>query len=326
MVDYVQDISGSTSLMIRDLGAGIEFWMKTGSSTYNYAQPWSYGANGGNSGPLTFRMLRGGGWQFMGSVTVLYDQDVRLSIVNSGLGFPSYDMVRHIQRTTVPGAPYIWNTIAESSTHILVEFSDGYDGGSAIVERQIGYGSNPYAPEAYWASSGSSSIGPFASGDYKYFWARTRNAIGWSEWSNRTEKGTWRAPDAPYPVWVKDQTQTTAWTRFDDAYDGATPIIERQLGYGKNPGAPTNFAGDISGVQTITGLDPGQKYYFWGRVRNAVGWSPWSERRSANLVAGARVIDGGVWYRAVPYIRVSGVWRVAEPWVRDAGEWKQTSV
>src|SRR5687767_11004752 len=103
MVDYIRDIGGSTQLMIRDHGYAVEFFTRTGSSTYNYDQPWSFGANGGNSGTLKFRMLPGGGWSRMGSTNVGYDQTVRLTIINSGLGFPTYDFYQHIQRTTVPG-------------------------------------------------------------------------------------------------------------------------------------------------------------------------------------------------------------------------------
>jgi len=326
MADYTRDIGGGTTLMIRDHGNLVEFWVRTGSQSWNNEQPWSFGANGGNSGTLYFRLLRGGGWQKMGQTNVGYDQTVRFTIFNSGLGFPTYDFYQHIQRTTTPGSPHIWDTTAISSSFIRVQFTGGYDGGSPILEWQIAYSSNGSSPEGYWGSGGFSEIGPFNSGERKYFWARGRNALGWGAWSNRTEASTWRIPDAPYPVTVSEQTQTSTRTHFNDAYNGGTDILERQLGYGLDPDSPTHFAGDFDADQVITDLEPGRKYYFWARVRNSVGWSPWSGRRDYNLVAGARVLFLGTWKRAVPYVRVNGVWRVAEPWVKVAGVWKETSV
>ena len=326
MADYQVGISGSTTLLIRDTGGWVEFWVRTGSQTWNNAQQWSYFANGGESGVRTFRMLAGGGWQHFGSVYVGSDQDVRFTIYNSGLGFPTYDFWQHITRSTVPAPPYIWNTIALSASHIRVEFVDGYAGGSAIVERQIGYGTNPNGPEYYSDSDGSTDLGPFTSGQRLYFWARTRNSLGWSNWSNRTDKAPWRIPDAPHPVWVDQVTQTTAWTRFDDRNDGGTDILERQLGYGQSSTTPSLFANDISGVNELSDLEPGKRYYYWGRVRNAVGWSPWSERRDAYMIAGARIYTDNQWKRAVPYVRVGGIWKVARPWVRSAGVWKETSL
>lgn len=326
MADYTRQISGSTTLMIRDLGGWVEFWVKTGSSTWNNDQQWSFYANGGESGIRKARMVAGGGWQQFGSVYVSYNQSVRFTIYASGLGFPTYDFWQDISRSTVPQTPYMWDTIAISSSYIRVQFSGGYDGGSPILEWQVGYGGNGSYPEGFWASNGYSEIGPFAPGQRVYFWARGRNAIGWSDWSNRTDTATWRTPDSPNPVGFSDVTQTSVRTSFIDRYDGGTAVVERQLGYGLDPNTPSSFAGDISGVNLLTNLDPGRTYYFWARNRNSVGWSSWSDRSQLNLIAGARVFDAGQWKRAVPYIKVAGVWRVARPWVRNAGVWKETSL
>lgn len=327
MVDYTRDIGGSTTMLIRDTGGNVEFWIKTGSQTWNNEQPWSFFANGSNSGTLYFRMLRGGNWQKFGEVHVSYDQDVRFTIFNAGLGFPTYDFWQHISRSTVPGAPYIHLTHAISSTYIQVGFSDGYSGGSPILERRLGYGGNPNNLEAYWdAPSGLTNVGPFSPGSRVYFWAQERNAIGWSSWSNRTEATTWRIPDAPADITFSDVTQTSVRTQFSDGFNGGTEVLERELGYGEDPFNAEAFANDISGINVLTNLDPGRTYYFWARTRNIVGWSAWSERRQINLIAGARIFVGNQWVRAVPYVKVSGTWRVARPWVRNAGVWKETSV
>lgn len=327
MADYDVQTSGSTTMRIRDTGGTVEFWFLTGSQTWNNEQPWGYEANGSSSGVLQFRLLRGGFWQKFGEVYVGYDQDVRFTIIDAGLGFPSYDFVQHISRSTVPFPPYIYETYAVSATHIYVEFEGTNDGGSAVLEWQIGYGSNPNSPDYYWSSGGASTIGPFSSGQKVYFWARARNAIGWSDWSNRTDAFTWRIPDAPNPIAFADLTQTSLRTLFYDRGWGGTTILERQLGYGLDPVTPSSFVSvDSGGQNVLTDLVPGQTYYFWGRSRNVIGWGPWSTRSQTNLIAGARVLVGSVWKRAVPYVKVAGVWRVAYPWVKDAGVWKKPIV
>lgn len=324
MTDYDQFIGGSTTLRIRDTGSNVEFWIRTGPQTYNYQQPWNGRINNSELGPRTFRMLTGGQWQYIDAWRIDYDQDVRFTIVNSGLGFPTYDFWQHITRTTPPGPPSLYAADAVSSTHIRVKFHDGYDGGSAIVERQVGYGTNPNNVQNFWdAPSRDVTIGPFNPGTKVYFWARARNAIGWGEWSNRGEDTTFRNPNAPYPVTFTDVAQRSVRTKFEDRSGGE--VLERQIGYGLDANTPALFANDISGENFVTGLDAAKTYYFWARTRNSVGWSAWSDRSQVTLIAGARVMYGGVWKRAIPYVRVGGVWKVARPWVKTAGEWKESS-
>lgn len=325
MVDYTRNIGGNTTLMIRDTGVNVEFWIKTGQYTYNYQQPWNGRINNAELGNRTFRMLQGGQWQFIDAWRIDYDQDVRFTIVNSGLGFPTHDFWQHISRTSVPGAPTIFQADAVSSSHIHVRFSDGYDGGSAIVERMLGYGTDPFDHQFEWnAPAADEMVGPFDPGTKVYFWARTRNAIGWSPWSNRGEDTTWRTPNPPRAVTFDNVTQMSVRTAFEDRGNGGTAIVERQIGYGQDPNTPVSFANDISGVNVLTNLDPGKTYYFWARTRNSIGWSSWSERSQVTLIAGARIFDGGVWKRAVPYVRVGGVWKVARPWVKVSGVWKES--
>lgn len=326
MVDYDQFIGGSTTLRIRDLGGMIEFWVKTGPQTYNYDQQWGYGANGGNSGVLKTRMVAGGNWQKFGEVYIGYNQTVRFSIVGAGLGFPSYDFYQAIGRQTVPYPPRMLETVAVSTTQIYVEFEGTNDGGSPVLEWQIGYGTNPNGPEYLIGSGGGTTVGGFYSGLRVYFWTRARNALGWSGWSTRTEATTWRVPDAPSAVTYPAIGQVAVQTQFFGRGTGGQPILEYQLGYGKNGTAPTDFlTASFSGIDVIWDLDPGELYYFWVRARNSIGWSAWSERSQVTLIAGARILVGGVWQRAVPYVKHAGVWKVARPWVRDAGVWKESA-
>lgn len=325
MVDFVQDIGGSSTMMIRDLGGTVEFWFKTGPQTWNNQQPWSFFVNGASSGMQYFRLLRGGNWQKFGAVYVGYDQDVGFTIYNSGLGFPTFPMVAHITRTTVPPPPNLLSAQGISTTHIHVVFTSTGDGGSPVLEWQIGYGGSGNAPSFLVGSSGTSDVGPFVSGQLVYFWARGRNAVGWSAWSNRRDASTWRVPDAPTAPQADEITQTSMSTQFFGRGNGGTAFTDHQLGYGTNPSAPTTFVNNITGINDLTGLDPGKVYYLWARSQNSVGWSPWSARTTVVLIAGARVLVGGQYKRAVPYVKVAGVWRLARPWVRDAGVWKETA-
>jgi len=324
MTDYTLGIGGPNVMMIRDLGGWVEFWFKTGSQTWNNDQWWSWGANG-TSSRQKFRLLRGGGWQLFGSVYVTYDQTIRFTIEGAGLGWATTDFYQHIQRTTVPSPPTMQSVTPISSSAFHVVFTGNYDGGSTVLEWQIGYGGSSNYPSFLVGSGGTSDVGGFVSGQKVYFWARGRNALGWSDWSNRGEGFTWRVPDPPSAVSVSEITQTSMHTQFFARGDGGVAFTDHQLGYGLSSTAPTIFVNNITGINDLTNLDPGKTYYLWARSQNSVGWSAWSSRTRVNLIAGARVLVGAEWKRAVPFVRVGGVWKVAEPWVKTAGAWKRTS-
>jgi hypothetical protein len=326
MTDYFLGIGGPSTMLIRDTGGWVEFWFQTGSATWNNDQWWSYNANGVFS-RQKFRLLRGGAWQHFGSVFVSYDQNVQFTIEGAGLGWATTTFTQHIQRSTVPAPPVMLSVTPISSSAFHVVFAGSYDGGSPVVEWQIGYGLSAGGPTAFVGSGGSSDIGGFASGERVYFWARGRNAVGWSGWSNRGEGVTWTVPDIPSGPIVTNLTQTSMQVQYNYTENSNNPpTLERQMGYGLSPSAPTYFASDSSGINILTGLVPGGTYYVWGRSRNSVGWSAWSVATQVLLIAGAVVLVGSEWKRAVPYVKQGGVWKVAEPWVKNMGAWKRTSL
>lgn len=326
MADYVVSISPSSQMMIRDTGGNVEFWFKTGSATWNNDQQWSFFANGGSSGVLEYRLVRGGHWQHFGTVYVGYNQTVNFTIYGAGIGFPTYSFDQFISRSTVPPPPTLLTANPVSTTQVHVTFQGNGDGGSPITGWQVGYGSSSAGPSATVPSGGNTVVGGFSSGQKVYFWSRGGNALGWSAWSNRLEATTWRIPDAPTPVVFSNITQISISTQFTDGFNGGTAVLERQLGYGLNPTTPAVLVNSPSGINHLSDLQPGGTYYFWARERNSVGWGPWSARSHTNLIAGARVLVGTEWKRAVPYVRVSGEWKVARPWVRHEGVWKETSI
>lgn len=330
MADYTVNISGSTTLMIRDTGGWVEFWIRTGPSTWNNDQQYSFSANGSYSGILKFRLLRGGAWQHVNTVWVGYDQTVTFTIYGSGIGFPTYAFNQHIQRSTVPLPPTFTGFDPISSSAFRCHFYPNSDGGSPILEFQVGYGSSPSGPTSIVTAPGSPhDIGGFYSGQRIYAWIRARNALGWSDWSGRGESTTWQAPGAPNQGIFFNVTQRSVGVQFPPLQRPTDPPnLEVQFKYGRDQsGSVIDGTVNVNeSVEYLYNLDPGKVYYFWGRVRNAVGWGPWTSVASAVvLIAGARVLVVGVWKRAVPYVNVGGVWKVAEPWIKNQGVWKRTS-
>lgn len=328
MPDYTLGIGGPNVMMIRDTGGWVEFWFKTGSSTWNNDQWWSYAANGGGS-RQKFRLVRGGGWQMFGSVYVGYDQDVRFTIEGAGLGWSTTDFWQHIQRSTVPQPPTLRSVTPISSSAINVVFTDNANGGSGITGRQIGWGTSSSGPTSTAWSDGDDPITGLSSGQRYYFWARVQNALGWSGWSNRLDAAPWQVPPAPAAAIFTEIKQRSVGVNFPfTVRSGNPPNLEKQFKYGRDPtGVVIDATVNVDEtIEYLNNLDTGKTYYFWARARNSVGWGPWTSTASkVTLVAGALVFVSGQWKRAVPYVRVGGVWKVAEPWVKDQGVWKRTS-
>lgn len=330
MTDYLQYIGGSTTLMIRDNGGWVDFYIQTGSSTWNNDQQYSFYANNGGSGVRKFRLLRGGNWQYVDHAYVTYDQDVSFTIYGSGIGFPTYTFTHHIYRSTVPQAPTILSVVANSSSTITVSWRLNYDGGSGVVEYQLGWGSSSNGPIYFTGISGDDdTLTGLSPGEHIYCWVRVRNAIGWSGWSNRGEVTTWQVPPVSDPPTFYNVTQTSVGVSFPFTYRGEGPYNEEsEFKYGQDPtGAVIDDTITFSEyVEYVYNLEPGGTYYFWGRARNPVGWGPWSGPHTLMLIAGSRVLVSGEWKRAVPYMKIGGVWKVAEPWIKDAGVWKKTAL
>ena len=133
MTDYTKYIGHGTTLMIRDYGNWVDFFVQTGPSTWANDQQYSFYANNSGSGTRKFRMLRGGNWQYVDHVYVTYDQDISFTLYSSGVGFPTDTIYAHIQRSTTPQAPTIMSVEANSSSTITVSWHLNYDGGSGVV-------------------------------------------------------------------------------------------------------------------------------------------------------------------------------------------------
>ena len=321
MTDFKWTIGVGDEMMIRDTGTLVEFWFHSDPSTFNNQQNYAYTVNGATASG-TFAIAAGGAWYRIGYSNVTTDQTVSFTIYDEGLGWPTTTHSAFIDRASIPAAPSTPTFQLVDTDSVRVHFSDGANNGSAIDSRQIGGSSSPSAPTTVVTANSGYVWGGLQPKTTYYFWAKTHNAKGWGPWSGRGSVRTHGIPDAPDSVVLTQVRQRSVRADFSANDLGGVAALEYQIGYGKSSTAPELFLS--SNATTIGSLDPGKTYYFWTRVRNTYGWSPWSTKVQKTLVAGARVNQGGVWKRAVPYVKVDGVWELARPWVKSAGVWKET--
>lgn len=328
MTDYNKSTGSSGTMKIRDTGSVVEFWLTSNNSTtFNHSLPWGYTVNGVTNNSRTVDYSPGDGWVKLGSWTVSTDQTVTFRIFDtgtSGFGGPTTLSVA-INRATVPSPPSICSLSNITASTMLAVFSDGANGGAAIDNREIGFGTSPTTVQHIVSSDRSTTLTGLASGTLYYVWARTHNAIGWSAWGPRASSTTIRVPDAPSQVIASDPTQTTFLASFTDNGNGGSAITARQLAYNTTNTTTGATTVTYSGVMTVTGLQPATTYYVWGRVQNAAGWSAWSPVATVRTIAGAWFNVDNVWKEAIPYVKDAGVWKLARPWGRDAGTWKETT-
>lgn len=328
MTDYTKSTGSTATMMIRDTGTYVEFWLTNGNgSSFNHALPWGYTINGVTSGTQYFDFSSSNGYKRLGRWNVTTDQTVTFRLYDSGtsgIGGPTTFSV-FINRTSAPPTPPPWVIEVIEDTRVRGD-TDGYGtGGLAIDAIQVRYdnNSNASSPQYYNVNgTGYGWVEGLARGTTYYFWVRTHNAKGWSPWSARTSAKTHNFPPAPGSPVLSEIKQSSVKAVFSGNGDGGSTILEWQIAYGTDPTTPQlTYSGYNT---TLINLSPGAIYYFWSRGRNRYGWGSYSVRATATLLAGAWVDVDGVKKRAVPYVKVNGVWQPAESWAKIAGMWKVT--
>lgn len=324
MADYSQS-SGAGQIMVRDLGSTVEFWMYTPYSlNWNNLQ-FNVDANGTTS-YFSANYNGRGFWLKVGQITVNSSQSINFRLLTrtntSSIAGPT-TMSVSLERGRVPDAPGAPRVAETGSTHVVLNFQRGGDGGLPLDTLQIGWGKNPGGPERFdWVGDWVRFDGLDKGATY-YFWGQQHNAKGWGPWSARSQTRTVSEPPGTTPVFIDSVTQTSFRYGFVGNGDGGAPIQEWQIAYGTDPNAAQFFMSS-GGTSTITGLQPATLYYVWARGRNTIGWGPFSVRWQVRTIAGAFVKVGLVQKEAIPYVKVDGVWRLARPWVKQAGVWKET--
>lgn len=330
MTDYYKTTGTTGQMLIRDIGDNwVEFWFKAG-----YANDWAnsldfnYTANGSTT-HVAISYPTGAQWKKVAWVYVTTSQTVTFRLLDAtgtqGMGGPT-TFNQYLQRETVPDPPSKPDISLVTDTSAFVIFSDGWNGGTGIDSRQIAYGTDPSNAQYYASSDGSTNIVGLQPKTTYYFWARTHNYRGYSNWSARASVTTLSVPEAPTTPLLSSARMTSVDISFQANNDNGSPITGFQIGYGTTPWTttPEDYIQASSPHRVIT-LLPGTVYYFRVQARNESGWSPWSGVASIRTIAGAYVKVGATWKLAVPYVRQGGVWKLAEPWVRHVGTWKRTT-
>lgn len=161
---------------------------------------WNDGGDGGK--PLDQRLLEYGtdpnGWQ--NSVQMGYD--TRVSGLQKGVTYYFWAQAHNEkgwsaqsgrnQATTLiePPAPTPIYLSELTQTSVRFQFVGNGDGGSPVLEYQIGYGTNPNAPTNYITSGGDTVITGLSPATTYYIWARARNSVGWSALSRSSATRT----------------------------------------------------------------------------------------------------------------------------------------
>lgn len=330
MVDYNKSTGSSGTMRIRDLGDIVEFWINSGNSTtFNHNLPWGYTVNGVTNNTREYDYNAGAGWEKLGSWSVDDSQTVTFRLRDtgtSGFGGPTSFSVS-IDRASAPwppSQPTITNITHNSMT---VSYTDGNTNGAPITNRQTARNtSNTLTGANIYAVDKSTTFTGLSPGTTYYWWARTQNRVGWSGWSPVRSAATYRLPDAPGPPIISDITQTTFWASFQPNGNGGSAIVEMRVYFNTTPNdADVRYVTyTLNNPVQATLLQPFTTYYVWARVRNAAGWSPYSEIKTIKTVAGAYITVGNLSKEAIPYVNVGGVWKLARPWVRVNGVWKET--
>lgn len=186
MADYTAAI-GTGTIMIRDTGSYVEFWITAGNGiAYDYNLAWSGVVNGVGVGG-TFRYEPGMGWRLLGSWHVSYNQNVSFTKTynsgSSGLGGPA-TVNAWIQRSTVPPAPSHIGLDQITQTSMRYRFQNNGDGGSPVLEWEVGWSTSPSGATWFTTSGGTSIFTNLNPHQRYYFWSHGRNAHGWGPWTS----------------------------------------------------------------------------------------------------------------------------------------------
>lgn len=93
-------------------------------------------------------------------------------------GYSPWTTYATVTTLDVPDPPSTPVLSEVTQVSVRVKFTDGPNGGSAITDRSIGYGTDPAGPSTVVSSDGDDVISGLTPGTTYYFWAWTTNVYG----------------------------------------------------------------------------------------------------------------------------------------------------
>ncbi|QGJ88893.1 minor tail protein [Microbacterium phage Teamocil] len=263
MVDYTRGTGTTGTMMIRDTGGNVEFWLNAGQSATNVGSAgWSGFVNGVTVGG-SFSYPSGNPWVLIASYYVGTTQNVRFSIGatgTQGLGGPT-DFWATIYRATVPPAPSMRQPDQITPTGMRVQFDSNGDGGSAITSWGLQRATDAAFTQnvSLVSSSGTTIYNDMVPGTTYYFRARGQNAVGVGAWSG-TVSATTTNPGPPTLTSVTPDATGSKATVVMTGPSGFT--VSSYVIQNRTPGGTwaTVLSGSANPSQEVSGLTPGQTY------------------------------------------------------------------
>lgn len=260
-----------------------------GSSSGSYPASWSGHWNGSNNifrsiSPGSPSRVVGGTYSIArgaGNSSVTFRAQV-----GTYQGTPSHSVTISIPaKPKTPPAPTPLTFTDATASSLVYRFSGNGDGGSAITrwEAQIAENSGFTVGAKLVTSGGTTTFTGLKKRTTYYVRSRGVNAMGNGAWSAVRSAATLGEPDAPSLGFGTITSSSIAVTRSDPGYTGGG-ITGRETQIATNTAFTAGLKTDTGTSPTFTGLARLTEYYFRSRVRNSIGWGPWTGAQSASTI------------------------------------------
>lgn len=235
MTDYTKATGTRGTMMIRDTGSSVEFWIKSSSaSVFMYGKDWSYSTpQGGYSGQFDYS---GDEWKRLGSKTVTDSGTVSFTIQYTGASFfggPTTLSV-NISRAERPSAPSGLSISDIGYTSGRVNWSNrGNSNGGTFRQMQVQVSSTPQSGSGDFkgtvevtATTTSNDLDArgLSPGTVYDAHVRQQNSVGWGPWSSIISFQTlWGASVRVSGVWKK----AVPYVKVKGVWKVAIPYVKK---------------------------------------------------------------------------------------------------
>lgn len=110
------------------------------------------------------------------------------SRVHTAAGWSDWSVRTSVTTDGIPASPAAPTLATPTQTSVYATFPAPADSGSPILEYQIGHSLAADRPITFIPSNRATLVSALVPGREYYFWARARNAVGWSPWSTQPSK------------------------------------------------------------------------------------------------------------------------------------------